>query len=438
MGTSTAVERTTGGGIGQRLAEICGERFARPAGMADGVAGAPAAWVAAPGTAEAVGAVLRAAADRALSVVPRGAGTKLDWGAPPSRVDIVLDTGRLAGVWHHSGEDMVAEVGAGTPLRAVQAALARTGMRLPIDAPSAEATVGGVVAADETGPMRHRHGSPGDRLFGVSYVDATGVLHHAGGWAAGETAGHDLARLLCGSNGALGVLVSATLRVQPVPASRIWVTRQVRSPLEMYNLVRLIHGSWLSPAAIEIDLPREGPTGSRGSHPAGSALVAGSLAVLLEGGQADVGGRVARLVELLEGDSRVHTAAPSWWGRYPFTADDVALRIDVPSADLHAAVYALRDAAGTPIPVRGSAGLGVVYAALPGYLAPEQIASILSVVRRVLLARNGRCVVLSAPPRIRREIDFWGQLPTLPLLRRVKERFDPDHRLAPGRYTGGI
>jgi glycolate oxidase FAD binding subunit len=406
--------------------------------MADGVAGEPAAWVAAPGTAEAVGAVLRAAAEQALSVVPRGAGTKLDWGAPPSRVDIVLDTGRLAGVWHRSGTDLVAEVGAGTPLRAVQAELARSGMRLPLDAPSAEATVGGVVAADETGPMRHRHGSSGDRLFGVSYVDATGVLHHAGGWAAGETAGHDLARLLCGSNGALGVLVSATLRVQPVPASRVWVTRPVRSPLEMHNLVRLIHGSWLSPAAIEIDLPKEGPVASRGSHPAGSSLVAGNLAVLLEGGQADVGGRVARLVELLKGDTRVHTGAPAWWGRYPFTADDVALRIDVPAADLHAALYALRDAVGTPVPVRGSAGLGVVYAALPGYAAPEQIASILSAVRQVLLARNGRCVVLSAPPRIRREIDFWGHLPTLPLLRRVKERFDPHHRLAPGRYTGGI
>lgn len=430
----TAVERAASGGIGRRLADICGERFVRPAGMADGVAGASASWVAAPGTAEAVSAVMRVAADHALSVVPRGAGTKLDWGAPPPRLDVVLDTGRLAGVWHHSADDLVAEVGAGTPVRAVQATLARTNRRLPLDAPSPDATIGGMVAADETGPLRHRHGSAGDRLHGLSYVDAAGVLHHVGGWAAGETTGCDLARLLCGSNGALGVLVSATLRVQPVPVSRIWVSRPVRSPLEMHNLVQLVHGAWLSPAAIEVDLPKDGDDGGFGPGPS----AAGSLSVLLEGGQADVGGRVARLVELLGRDCRVDTRAPGWWGHYPFTGDDVALRIDVPAADLHAALYALTDAAGLPVPVRGSAGLGVVHAALPGYAAPEQIGSILTVVRRVLLARNGRCVVLAAPPRIREQIDFWGQLPTLPLLRQVKDRFDPNHRLAPGRYTGGL
>jgi glycolate oxidase FAD binding subunit len=403
--------------------------------MADGVAGAPASWVAAPGTAEAVSAVLRVAADRALSVVPRGAGTKLDWGAPPSRVDIVLDTGRLAGVWHQSADEMVAEVGAGTPVRAVQAVLARTGMRLPLDVPSVGATIGGVVAADEVGPMRHRHGSPGDRLFGVSYVDATGVLHHAGGWAAGETAGHDLARLLCGSYGALGVLVSATLRVQPIPASRIWVSRPVWTPLEVHGLVREILGSWLSPTAIEVDMPAggPGPDSGRSRPPA-----AGSLAVLLEGGPADVGGRAARLTELLGGDARTASVPPAWWGSYPFEANDVALRLDVPITDLHAAVYALRDAAGTPVAVRGSAGLGVVHAALPGYYPPQRIAEILAAVRGVLLAREGRCVVVAAPPKIRAAVDLWGELPTLPLLRQVKDRFDPDHRLAPGRYTGGI
>ena len=347
----------------------------------------------------------------------------------------MLDTGRLAGVWHRSADEMVAEVGAGTPVRAVQAALARTGMRLPLDAPSPGATIGGVVAADEAGPMRHRHGSPGDRLFGVSYVDATGVLHHAGGWAAGETAGHDLARLLCGSYGALGVLVSATLRVQPIPASRIWVSRPVWTPLEVHDLVREILGSWLSPTAIEVDLPAGGPPDSGRSGPS----AAGTLTVLLEGGPADVGGRAARLTELFDGNARISSTPPTWWGSYPFAADDVALRLDVPITDLHAAVYALRDAAGnTPVAVRGSAGLGVVHAALPGRYPPERIAQILAAVRGVLLARDGRCVVVAAPPRIRAAVDLWGELPTLPLLRQVKERFDPEHRLAPGRYTGGI
>ena len=115
--------------ITRRLAEICGPPFARLAGPADEVAGRPARWVAVPGTARAAAEVLRLAARHDLTVVPRGAGTKIDWGAAPDRVDIMLDTGRLAGIGHERVAAPIAEVGAGTPLRAVQATLERTGQR---------------------------------------------------------------------------------------------------------------------------------------------------------------------------------------------------------------------------------------------------------------------------------------------------------------------
>ncbi|MGI5211449.1 FAD-binding oxidoreductase [Plantactinospora sp. CA-290183] len=484
-------QRGSGFDIARRLAAICGDRFARPAGAADGVAGAPARWVAAPGTPEAVTEVLRLAAEHDLSVVARGAGTKLDWGATPSHLDIVLDTGRLAGVRSWPADELAAEIGAGTPIRAAQAILERAGRRLPLDVPSVGATVGGVVAAAETGPLRHLHGTPCDQLLGASFVDAAGALTHvraasrvegaAGaevpalarrparteapawraapgvGWAASTASGTDVARLLCGSQGALGVLVSATLRVQPIPASRIWVTRSVWTPLEVHDLVSLILTAEVDATAIEVDLPAGDPTrsgvrrpGASGEqrssgHPAGSARRerpggrgSGSLAILLEGGPADVSERVSQLAVLLGDDVRAIGTAPPWWRRYPFRPDEVALRIEVPITDLHAAVYALRDAAGAPVPVRGSAGLGVVHAALPADTPPDRVAAILDGVRSVLLARAGRCVVVAAPPPVRAIVDLWGDLPDLPLLRRVKERFDPAHRLAPGRYPGGI
>ena len=118
--------------------------------------------------------------------------------------------------------------------------------------------------------------------------------------------------------------------------------------------------------------------------------------------------------------------------------DDVALRLTAPAADLHAAIYALRDAAGAVVPVRGSPGVGIVYAALSGRTSPRRASAILDAVRGVLLARGGTCVVLAAPPRIRSAIDLWGHRGSMPLLRQVKERFDPDGRLAPGRYIGGL
>ncbi|QOC94168.1 FAD-binding oxidoreductase [Micromonospora craniellae] len=443
--------RSTGGSgaldIARRLTEICGSRFARFAGPADEVAGRLARWVAVPGGTHPAAEVLRLAARHDLTVVARGAGTKIDWGAVPERVDIMLDTGRLAGIGHQPAGQGTAEVGAGTPLRAVQASLERTGQRLALDAPSPGATVGGVLAADEAGPLRHRHGTACDQLVGLRYLAADGELAEAGGGAAGLAQ----ARLLCGSEGALGVLVSATLRVQPLPASRVWVTRPVWTPLEVHDLVRAVLAARLDPAAIEMDLPAgAGPrprdhraesmarhpsmTGRPSTGPAG----AGSLVVLLEGGPSDVAERSDRLRSMLGARATVARSAPSWWRSYPFAPGDTALRLEVPINDLHAAVYALRDAAGAPVPVRGSAGLGVVHAALPGTMAPDRVASILVAVRSVLLARRGRCVVLSAPPAVRRAVDLWGELTGMARLRAVKQHLDPGHRLAPGRLPGGL
>ncbi|WP_431934770.1 FAD-binding oxidoreductase [Micromonospora sp. RP3T] len=488
--------------ITRKLAEICGRPFARFAGPADEVAGRTARWVAVPGGPRAAAEVLRLAAAHDLTVVPRGAGTKIDWGAAPAGVDIMLDTGRLAGVWHEPRDAAVAEIGAGTPLRAVQATLGRTGRRLPVDAPSPGATLGGVLAADEAGPLRHRHGSPCAQLVGVRYLDADGELvsvgesgtarleraapasgsdvsglfaadeHGLGMGGDGGTAefarggppggggavlgrgdlpGLDVARLLCGSQGGLGVLVSATMRVHAAPAGRVWVSRPLWSPLELPDLVRAVQAAGVDPAAVELDLPvpiplprRRIPAShpsvvGRPDHPAVTGRPAvGSLVVLLEGGPSDVAGRAERLTAALGGDAVVNHHAPEWWGRYPFAPGDTALRIDLPATDLHAAVYALRDAAGTPMPVRGSAGIGSAYAALPGSLAPERVASILTAVRSVLIARRGRCVVVAAPAPVRRAVDLWGELPALPRLRSAKAHLDPHRRLAPGRLPGGL
>ncbi|MEV0327129.1 FAD-binding protein [Micromonospora echinospora] len=512
-GSLPSAHRSGSADIARRLVEICGPSFARPAGPADEVAGRLAGWVAVPGDARAAAEVLRLAAAHDLTVVPRGAGTKIDWGTAPERVDIMLDTGRLAGIrspdgpgWHGSAgaarsgptgsgrsgpvgrpggrhrrsesvsdpSGSVVEIGAGTPLRAVQAALERTGWRLALDAPSPGATVGGVLAADEAGPLRLRYGTPGDQLLGLRYLTADGELVEAGGDASGP----ELARLLCGSHGGLGVLVSATLRARPLPPRRVWVTRPVWTPLEVHELIRAVLSAGLRPAAIELDLPavRRPPTprpaasgpawsghpagsaraahpagSGRAAHPAGSARsgptpgtgrstppAAGDLVMLLEGGPADVAERARHLTRLLGEGATVADSPPEWWRHYPFRPDDIALRVDVPLTDLHAAIYALRDAVGAPVPVRGSVGLGVAHAVLPGGTPVERVASILTAVRQVLLARDGRCVVLAAPPAVRQGVDLWGDLPALSRLRAAKQQLDPHHRLAPGRLPGGL
>ncbi|WP_345536900.1 FAD-binding oxidoreductase [Phytohabitans rumicis] len=417
----------TRGAIFRGLVDICGMRFVRLAGATDTVAGVPASWVAAPATVDGVAATVRFAAEHDLAVVARGAGTKLDWGSRPTRADLVLDTARLAGVWHHPPGEFLAEIGAGTPLRAVQAVLSQSRRRLALDSPSAGATIGGLIAADESGPLAHRYGTAADQILGVSYVNGDGTLTHSGDTDQG------VGRLLCGSFGALGVLVSATFRVHVEPAARAWVQRSVWTPLELYDLVREVQASSVQVAAVELDLPTTKPVlVPRQRAPRGP----GTLAILLEGEPGAVAERSTRIVDLLGGDAEVRTEAPPWWGRYPFGAGDVALRITVPTADLHAAIYAVRDAAGVTVPVRGSAGAGVIHAALPGGTEPDRITAILEAVRGVLLGRAGSCVVVSAPAAVREAVDMWGPGASPDVVRRVKNRFDPRHRLAPGRFFG--
>ncbi len=119
--------------------------------------------------------------------------------------------------------------------------------------------------------------------------------------------------------------------------------------------------------------------------------------MLLEGDPGEVAEQANRLITLLGGDTRASDVPPTWWRRYPFGPADVALLIDVPVAHLSAVIYALRDAVGVPVPVRGSAGLGIVHAALPDPQRPDRVAAIVDVLRIVLLARAGSCRVVAAP-----------------------------------------
>jgi glycolate oxidase FAD binding subunit len=420
--------------VERELAAICGAGFVRAAGAADTVAGTPARWVAAPGTLAGLVAAMRLATDRDLTVVPRGAGTKLDWGSTPSQVDLLLDTGRLAGVWHHSPAERVAEIGAGTPLRAAQARLGRGGQRIALDPASTDATLGGVIAADEAGPLAYRHGAPRVQVLGVSYVRVDGALAHSGGQARERTADAGAATLLCGAYGTLGVIASLTVRLQPLPATRVWVCRSVWTPLEVHDLVREVMSAGVRPAAVEFDLPSaaglpSGPVAGRG---------AGTVSVLLEGGTAAAEEEAVIVQSLLGGRAARSPTPPPWWRHYPFGPDDVALRLVASPTDLHAAVYALRDAAGVAVPVRGSGGLGVVHAALPGSLPPDRVAEIIEGVRGVLLRRGGRLLVLGAPRRVRAAVDLWSNVAGQPVQRQIKDRFDPNGRLSPGRHVGGL
>jgi glycolate oxidase FAD binding subunit len=378
-----------------------------------------------PATAAEAAGVLRTASEKGQTVTPRGSGSKSAWGGPPSRVDVILDTQGLAGVTSHEPGDLVVTVGAGTQLRDVQATLGLAGQRLALEAGFQTATVGGVLATGEAGPLRLRYGTGRDLLIGVEFVRADGVVARSGGRVVKNVAGYDLGRLMCGSFGTLGVITSATFRLHPLPALRAWVCRPFRSVGEMGDVVGDVVQSALNPAAVEVDL-------------AGST---GTLAVLLEGSAAGVVARSGAALRLLGGSAAVEDE-PGWWGRYPFGTDNIALKLAAPVAHLDVVLAALRDTAGSGVSVRGSAGAGVIYAGLSNRTPAKKLESILNAVRGVLgggaANGSGSCVVLTAPRSVREAVDVWGPVPGISLMRRIKDQFDPQRRLAPGRFVGGI
>jgi glycolate dehydrogenase FAD-binding subunit len=360
----------------------------------------------APATLDEVAAAMR----DGRSVLARGAGTKLGWG-PPGAADVVLDLSGLDRIVDHAAGDMVVQVEAGVRLDRLAPVLSDAGQQLAIDVPSYDdgtvvsGTVGGALAVGISGPRRLRYGRPRDLLLGVTMVRADGVVASSGGRVVKNVAGYDLGKLLCGSYGTLGVIASATLRLHPIPAAARYV---VATGIEC---AAALLGSQLAPSAVELDRPAAGEPGS--------------VAALFEGTEAGVAARVAAAASLTGG--QVVADPPDWFGRWPGTPAGTLIELSFPPAAL-AGVLGI---VGT-VAVRGSAAPAVLHIGLP----PDagQVAEFLSSLRTRLASLGGAAVVRHSPSA---SIDWWGPVDpgALALMRSVKDQFDPDHRLAPGRFV---
>ncbi len=412
------------------LRAIVGDDHARDAGPEDRVDGVQPRWVAEPGSAEEASALIRFAHCAGLRVAPRGGGTKLGWGAPPEALDLVASTRRLDRLVEHAAGDLVATVQAGARLDAVQTALAGAGQMLALDPPELGATIGGVIAANASGPLRLRYGTVKDLLIGITVVLADGTVAKAGGKVVKNIAGYDLAKLFTGSLGTLGLIVEATFRLHPRPAAERRVVLALRTPEQAGAATQALLHSSLVPSSIDLLWPVDGG--------------GGVLSVRFEGIEPGVVAQAAAAAEQLRPFGMVRAAdgdgAPL--SRDERDGDDgVTLKLSIPPAELHATLEAVLGAArrgGTEARVAGHVGNGVLRAVLPtGDLAAT--AGAIREIRDAVEARGGSAVVLRAPLELKQQVDVWGSAGNaLPLMRRIKQRFDPARILNPGRFIGGI
>jgi len=421
------------------LAKACSEvRSAKPD---DAVAGVVPRFVAHPADVAEAAATMGAAASLGLTAVPRGAGTRLAWGVPPASCDLVVDTLRLNRVLEHAAGDLVVRVQAGVGLDQLAGVLAEAGQRLALDPPPSRGpatdgaradTIGGVLATGAAGPLRLRYGTPRDLAIGITVVRADGTVASSGGKVVKNVAGYDLGKLFAGSYGTLGLIAEAAFRLHPLPGAASFVTRDVASIDTAHAAIAAAAGSPLAPSAAELDRPgRQAPI---------------SVGVLLEGDPEGVAERSRRMAELLGGGASVSAVRPAWWGRGAAT-DGTLIRIAFWAAELAGVlrgVDAAASAAGLDPAVSGSAAAGVIYVAVDERAAPAAVAQFVLAVRAAVgnpasaHPSRGSAVVLHAPAQVRAAVDMWGPVPALGLMRAVKNQFDPGHRMAPGRFAGGI
>jgi len=343
-----------------------------------------------------------------------GGGTELELGALPERIDAVVRTRGLRRIVEYQPADMVMVVEAGVTLAEIQAAAREHRQRLALDPPWPDrATIGGIVATGAFGPRRARYGAVRDLIIGVQLVRADGTVARGGGKVVKNVAGFDLPKLACGSLGTLGLIAGATFRLHPLPETSQTVVVSGLSPAEVVAMVSRVRAAQLEPVAAAA---LRGPSGY-------------DLALCFEGFGKGVEQQIGTLRQLAPAARATEDA----WARHdevrmggPLRIKVAALPSQLPDVDRLVAPLGLRFAWYPTL------GLGFASGA-----SGEHAAGLIADARAELTRRGGSLVVQAAPSTLR--VDPWGPPPpAFPLFERLKQNFDPDRRLNPGRFVGGL
>ncbi|PYM95051.1 MAG: hypothetical protein DME08_16730 [Candidatus Rokuibacteriota bacterium] len=384
-----------------------------------------------PGSVDEVRAVVEIAAGAGVPIVPWGGGTAAAVGIPTPQPGIVLDLKRLGQLVEHEPGDLTATVEAGMTMAALQSALRARGQWLSLDPPDPEqATIGGVIAANASGPRRHLYGTARDLLIGVTVVTGDGVVVRGGGKVVKNVAGYDLPKLFVGSHGTLGVIVSVTVKLRPLPDDERLVAVVFANALEILD----------AEAARALGLQSaEGPGRC-------------TLVVGFDGVREQVEwqcSELGRIAAQFGGHAAGALPAEAWprlasASRDAFDAPAAVMRLVVLPAAVSEAIEQGTNAArqrGLRSAWSCHAGVGVITAALASGAPPEPgpIASVLHEWRALAKAAGGHATLDWAPLAVKSAVPVWDDAGAAGrIMQRLKASLDPHNVLNPGRFVAGI
>lgn len=386
-------------------------------------AGTAPAAIAYPPTQAELAAIMACAHRQGWRVLVCGHGSKLDWGGYTA-VDLVISTERLNRLIEHAVGDLTVTVEAGMGFYGLQQKLAQANQFLAIDPAYPEiATIGGIVATGDTGALRQRYGSVRDMLIGVAFVRHDGAAVKAGGRVVKNVAGYDLMKLMTGSYGSLGAITQLTFRTYPLQEASQTVVF-TGDPATIEQLFKAVRRSPLTPIAFDIMTPALAQT-----EQVALAVRFQSLAVGVEE-------QVQRVLEMgstlsLTGKQLSGPDDERFWRRAARDLWDSSLVAKVGINPAMAVSWLVQLGSRSVLARVHSRGVGLVQ------LSPAVTAAEIEDLRASL--QPGYVTLLKAPPRLRQEFDLWGYSgDALPVMQAIKAQFDPQRRLSPGRFVGGI
>lgn len=416
-----------------------------------------------PDTVERVSGIVRLANQMGLSVVPRGGGTKIGIGRPPARVDIVLSLDRLNALLEYEPADLTATVQAGLRFADLQAHLSERGQFLPLDPPYANAcTIGGVIATNASGPLRWTYGTARDLVIGTKVVQADGTVVKAGGKVVKNVAGYDLNKMYIGSLGTLGVLVELTLKLQPRPEAGRAILGRFPFITTAVDTAFKVLDSNVAPSFLELMNPVPIAILARrvggGLGDAGFPLIIGatgpSETVSWQIAEAENLCHRAGAVQVIALSGPLYRTAMELIREFPTgqivpqgMAQGVVCRASVVPSDVGRLYQIAEDRSqklGIGCAMLAHFGNGalvfVFFQDRP--FEGERLETLVSIIQQLSAAAtefSGHFIVESAPIALKERLDVWGPpRGDWPLMKALKDRFDPLRVLNPGRFIGGL
>jgi glycolate oxidase FAD binding subunit len=394
----------------------------RPGTAEDAIDGVTPQRVALPDSPEEFAHLLaEASRDRQLTVI-RGGGSKLEWGRVPERIDLVIGTAKLNRLLDHRYGDMTVTVQAGMPIESLNRLLAEHRQYLPLESAFDAATVGGIVATNDAGPMRHRFGTPRDLLIGVTLAMTDGRLVKAGGTVVKNVAGYDLGKLVSGSHGTLAAIVDATFKLLPLPLASTTLVATYADSNAMARDVAALYASQVELIAFDVSASSEGRwflLVRMASSPAATSAQAAEARRLMSSTPAVVNGEEERALwadQIQEPWAEAGTVIRLSWLPAQLSAV-IALLARLRNETCRVAVFAGRTIGAGLLRIDGDeTAVAAAIASLRGS------------------ADVGHVIVLRATPRLKRQVDVWGPSSgALDVARALKNKFDPANILNAGR-----